>query len=504
MLSRFFAVVEKEVKTVWKDKIFLISLLVSPIVAFAIFGYTFQQNIDHLPTVIVDNDNSAYSQAVIEAAQNSEYFNVLAVNKISLAESLKKLNKSEIRAIINIPQNFGEDLDNAIAPSIFIYIDSSDYIVYNTLRAAIGGVVKDSLQEISMKIIGDLELEKEKNVKRVGDIKNLTNEIKLKIDSMKEGVNDINSQFSTFHSMLDDSKEKIENLSSQFNQLNSTLRQLNISFSIDFGSLVNFSEYESILNENEEKANNLKADSDFLFAKYANITKTVDDVDLQFKTLKKEFLTHPIELKEKLVFGEISYFKYLTAGIISLFLFFMCVFLTAVSIITEREKRTLYRLSTTPLRKSELLLGKFFTFFSIGLLLGIYSVLFTMLLFGVHYEGSLFNIFLIISLLSAVSVAIGLLVSVVVRTMRQALIVLPALLMPALLMSQIFAPIEVMPKFMQYAAKFIPIFYVNIALREVMIKGSSFAYIWHEVLILFAYTFIILLLGILFLKKRIE
>ncbi len=82
--------------------------------------------------------------------------------------------------------------------------------------------------------------------------------------------------------------------------------------------------------------------------------------------------------------------------------------------------------------------------------------------------------------------------------------IIPALIMPALLMSQTFAPIEVMPKFMQYVAKMTPTFYANVALREVMIKGVSFMSIWKEVAILGGYTLFVLLLGILLLKKRIR
>lgn len=78
------------------------------------------------------------------------------------------------------------------------------------------------------------------------------------------------------------------------------------------------------------------------------------------------------------------------------------------------------------------------------------------------------------------------------------------MIMPALLMSQTFAPIEVMPKFMQYFAKATPTFYANVALREIMIKGSSFAAIQNEVLILFLYSIGVLSLGIVLLKKRIS
>jgi ABC-2 type transport system permease protein len=506
MIQRLSAVIEKESKSILKDKVFLLMILIAPVIALAVFGYSFQQNIDHLPTLIIDQDNSDYSHEVVIATQNSDYFKVLSVNKLSLDESLEMLSNSEVRAVIVIPKDFKNNLDNAIPSTIYINIDSSDYTIYNTLKAAIGGVIKDSLQEISLKIIGKLELEKDKNIQKVNEIKNLTSDIETKMDSMKSGVDDINSKFSDFRQRLDDSKEKIEGLQSDFEKLHKFLVANNISFpiSININDLVDFDEYEQLLNENEIEANKLKSDSDELFAKYDIIKGSVDGVDLQFKTLKKEFLTHPLELKDNLIFGEISYFTYLAAGIISMTLFFICVLITSMSIIGEKEKKTLFRLATTPLKKFELISGKFLTFLVLGIFEGVYAILFTIFLFHVGCKGNLIYVFFVLALLAGVSVSIGLLVSVLVRTTRQALIIIPAMISPALLMSQTFAPIEVMPKFMQYIAKLTPNYYSNVALREIMIKGSSLFGIWHEIVILFVFMIVFLALGIILLKKRIS
>ena len=61
-----------------------------------------------------------------------------------------------------------------------------------------------------------------------------------------------------------------------------------------------------------------------------------------------------------------------------------------------------------------------------------------------------------------------------------------------------------MPQFMQYVAYLSPMFYSNVALREIMIKGTSIGNVLSPVIILAIYSLVTLILGILISKKRIE
>ena len=119
-----------------------------------------------------------------------------------------------------------------------------------------------------------------------------------------------------------------------------------------------------------------------------------------------------------------------------------------------------------------------------------------------NVAGNVFDAFILLVLLMAASIGLGLMVSAVVKTMRQAIIVIPMVIIPAVLISQTFSQIEVMPKFMQYFSYISPMLYSNIALREIMIKGTPFTRVLTQVFILAVYAAFTFLLGILLLNPE--
>lgn len=88
--------------------------------------------------------------------------------------------------------------------------------------------------------------------------------------------------------------------------------------------------------------------------------------------------------------------------------------------------------------------------------------------------------------------------------MRQAVMLVPLVVIPSVLISQTFSPIEVMPQFMQYVAYLSPMFYSNVALREIMIKGTSIDGVIGAILVLALYAVVTLIIGIAISKKRIQ
>jgi len=155
------------------------------------------------------------------------------------------------------------------------------------------------------------------------------------------------------------------------------------------------------------------------------------------------------------------------------------------------------------LKKYELYGGKFFVYLFIGILEAIYVLFIAILFFNIQIVGSIGSVFIILLLLMACAIGLGLLISTVVKTMRQASLLLPLIVISLLLISQTFSPVEVMPLFMRYVGYISPMFYSNTALRAIMIKGVSLGGVKLQVFILAGYALLTLILGILFSKKRI-
>lgn len=71
-------VIKKEAKQLFSDKGFLLIALIQPIIFIVMFGSSFQEgDIGHLNTVVIDEDNTTFSQYVLDAANRSERFDLV-------------------------------------------------------------------------------------------------------------------------------------------------------------------------------------------------------------------------------------------------------------------------------------------------------------------------------------------------------------------------------------------------------------------------------------------
>ena len=148
--------------------------------------------------------------------------------------------------------------------------------------------------------------------------------------------------------------------------------------------------------------------------------------------------------------------------------------------------------------------GKFLAFSAIGVLESVYVLFTATYVFGAINHGSVLAALLIELLLIMPSLGIGLMVSTLIKTERQALAALPLISIPSILISQTFAPIEVMPEFIRPLAYLSPMTYSTSALRAIMIKGESILAVWPQITILMLYGIAALTIGIMLYKKRLE
>jgi ABC-type multidrug transport system permease subunit/predicted nucleic acid-binding Zn-ribbon protein len=582
------SVVKKEFKEFKRDKGFILTLIIEPLILMLVFGYTFQADITYLDTIIIDADNSEYSQEIINAIEDSEYFNNIRFSG-TLEKAKRLLEKSEVRAVFFVPDDFQGKLKNATKAQVYLYLDSSDYTIYNLLKGASGEVIKDTLKDIVVLIVDDLESERDAKQREIDQIQELVDGLDEKASSTLDDIDDILIEFretrnliadteskiwkaqadineieadvsglesdigealddlSEFYHELDKAEEQVDELAywletvissnpglstylgpleSELEDLEQILRSSKADVSemeIQIGQTLakieglrpsqiisisaenyNIPAFYQKVNVNEQSAYDINRTANEIEDTYRSIQSRMDAIRLELRTLKKEFLSSPLEIEKEYLFGEISYFKYLTPAIMTLILFFIGVVLTTVNIVDERKSRTLFRVATTPLKKIEFLGGKFLLFLMVGFIESIYVLFIALFLFNVQIAGSLLDVIFVLLLLIAASIGLGLLISSLVKSMRQAVMLVPLVIIPSVLISQTFSPIEVMPAFMQKVAYLSPMFYSNVALREIMIKGSSISAVAEPVLILAFYALITLLLGVFVSKKRIE
>lgn len=496
---RLLRIIIKEFKQIMHDRGFILSLIFIPLILMIIFNATFKSDVKNLDTIIIDNDNSVYSESIKNAARDSEYFNVIE-NDVSFDQAKEKLKISEVRSIIVVPEGFSEKLDNAEKADMKIYIDSSDYTVYNVIKSASGQLLKDSLKDIINLIVAGLETEKNINQNKIDEINELTDNLKVKADRTKANLDDLSYDFDDFRTQINDMESSITDLDKSLNALpkdSDVVKQ--------FSEIKNeFDSLKDKVNNHQKSVDSIEYDIDGIKVDYDSIKEKVQNIDVKLENLKKDFLSQPIEFEKQFEYGEISYFQYLTPGIISLILFFIGISLTLLNLIEEKQSKTLYRMMTTPVNKWEIFFGKFFLFFVIGIFEAGYILLISILFFNVNIAGSILYVFYILVVLMSASIGLGLMLSEFVKTTKQAFMLGPLIIIPSILISQTFSPVEVMPQYMRYVAYLIPMYYSNNALRDVMIKGASFSTIAPEIILLTLYAFITVSLGALIFRKKIQ
>ncbi len=524
----FFTILKKEAKHIFNDKGFLLIAILEPIVFIIMFGSSFAEgDINHLDTIIVDKDKSPLSNYVISATENSEFFDIIEQSE-SLTDSLKKLNKSQARAVIYIPPDFRENIDNTIAGEIEIYIDSSNFLTYSSLSGAKVEIAKDTLQNITSDILEDLEKEKDKGKQKIDEIKIIIDNVEIKADELEEDLEKLKED------LEDDSINQAEEILDEIKQTTDSQKQLIQESEQTFIELIqaiqfsNFSQKNQILtkisevqenlnNSNrevrrilhkiesmeipyinaddmEEKFNNINND-------FENIQGKTEDINYEFKKLERKFLSEPIILNEIAIHGEIKYFDYLGAGVLSLIVFFVCIMAPSLNIISEKEKNTLYRISTTPISHLKFFLGKFTLFLIFGFIIMIYTLILSLILYNLRITGSIFAVTTILFLLACSSISLGLFISSKVKTMQQILVLVPLIIIPSFLISHAFFPPDIMEEFMNYVSYATPMTFSNHALNAIMIKGFQLKDLTTDILALLAYAIIPLIFFILNFKN---
>jgi ABC-2 type transport system permease protein len=79
-----------------------------------------------------------------------------------------------------------------------------------------------------------------------------------------------------------------------------------------------------------------------------------------------------------------------------------------------------------------------------------------------------------------------------------------ALMLPTILLSGFIYPIENMPLVLQWIAYAMPPKYFIIILKNIMLKGTDFSYVWKETLVLAGMTLFFIAASVKRFKTRLE
>lgn len=171
---------------------------------------------------------------------------------------------------------------------------------------------------------------------------------------------------------------------------------------------------------------------------------------------------------------------------IGVLLLLMCLLLTALAVVRERELGTLDQLMVSPLEPLELMLGKTIPVAVIGVIDLALITIVAVFWFDIPLRGSLFELLAAALIYIVAGLSVGLLISTVSRTQQEAFMTMFLFILPAIILSGFFYPISSMPLPFQWLTLANPVRHFLEIVRGVFLKGTGIVEMWPHYLALLA------------------
>jgi ABC-2 type transport system permease protein len=193
------------------------------------------------------------------------------------------------------------------------------------------------------------------------------------------------------------------------------------------------------------------------------------------------------------------------SGVMALVSLLVCVLMTSVSIVKEKEKGTMEVLLGSPMNPFTVIIAKAIPYFFLSLINLTFILLMSIYLLDMPMNGSILLLYFVSSILILCALALGLLISNVTETQETArLITLMEMLLPVIMFSGFMFPIENMPAPLQAVSNIVPSKWYYIIVKSIMIKGLGIMSIWKETLILSLMTVGLLIISLKNFKIRLQ
>jgi ABC-2 type transport system permease protein len=220
--------------------------------------------------------------------------------------------------------------------------------------------------------------------------------------------------------------------------------------------------------------------------------------------LAPEPSSQPILVSRNWFNPNLQYYWYNIPSLVTTLSMLTCLIVTSISVARERELGTLDQLLVSPLKPTEIVIGKIIPGILIGFLESLVLIFVGIFIFGVPFRGSILLLFLSILVFVSSIGGIGLFISSLCQTQYQAMLGVFTFIVPSILLSGFATPIENMPVWLQPITYFIPMRYMLILSKGLFLKAIPLSValknLWQMVLIA-----LFMLVGAgLFFKRRLE
>jgi len=478
--------------------------IIAPIVITALFGSVFGGELTDVNVYIVDDDDNfknIFGNEIINKI--NEDGNISFNKSTSDPEIVKKaVQNNYSQGAIVFPKYFTQDILLGLGSKVDLYIsylnpNISNYII-NTFETSFNTVMKN--------YFGDSQVIIEITSFYQGTYGELPNLINISLSNSDLGWSALHDKLSKdiYDILKDDDTvniKKIKSIKKYENDVKTGKVRGIIRFSDEFT-------YKALINKEISVDARLdgaepQACVAILGALRDALSEAFEDTfDKEAFDIDEYYYNNP-DGKDDAV-ESITYF---TPAIIGFVAFFFGFILTMLAFIRERNEGTMERILTSPLKRSEIIIGYILSFSILSIIQATVTIIVAILIFNAQIEFTflmLLQSYLIIYLLLLTALGLGIFLSTLAKTEFQIIQFIPLIILPFMLLSGVWAPIETLPEVLRIISYFIPLTYANNAMRDIFLRDALIVDILIPLGALGISSILMITLGILKLNKTLK
>ena len=241
---------------------------------------------------------------------------------------------------------------------------------------------------------------------------------------------------------------------------------------------------------------------------YADVVALAYSQGVAVNTLRRtggRMIQTPVDLRPRVWFNaDMESKNYIIPGLIAVIMMVIAALLTSLTVAREWESGTMEQLISTPLKGSELILGKLLPYFAIGMLDVLLAVVMGQFLFRVPLRGNVALLFAMAAIFLAGALSLGMVISIVTKSQLLASqLAMVLTFLPSFLLSGFMYAISNMPHAIQVVTYLIPARYFVALLKGIYLKGIGLEILALEAGLLTVFGAVMVLFANLKFKKTL-
>jgi ABC-2 type transport system permease protein len=242
------------------------------------------------------------------------------------------------------------------------------------------------------------------------------------------------------------------------------------------------------------------------YADFVTLSYSQDVAINEIQRIGGQKLHPPLDMRPRVWFNaELVSKNYIIPGLIAVIMMVIAALLTSLTVAREWERGTMEQLIATPVKGSELILGKLIPYFVLGMLDVLLAVLMGEFVFEVPLRGSILLLFGMSAVFLVGALSLGMFISIMTRgQLLASQLAMVLTFLPSFLLSGFMYAIENMPLPIQAMTHLIPARYFVVLLKGIYLKGVGLEILGVDAALLTLFAIVMVGLANWKFRKKLE